>query len=416
MIARDFIKKVTQTCLLLTLFLMGLTGCAGEQASIVDPTPTAVSTAVGDASGSDVVEGDSVQEPPDLETGLHAHLILPERLTIGEKVNLKFVLKNHFDTPRYVLKWYTPLEGIGGEIFRVAFEGQPVPYQGILASRTPPTPEAYVLLNPGESVSAVVDLAEAFDFSKAGEYRIKFISPRISHVALSEAEMASTMEELGPINISSNEVSVELVESPPGEDSPRILAPEGAQDRIEAFLRDQGLDLGVEPILPVEELPIEDLWETFGAQIFRVTEGKFLKETFLIKGSRVLQLGAASGGQGLTSLVISDLDQDGQAELLYAYSSGSESHQSRVGMYAPAYDEFGIYEADMRFLGHLMVYSEDSSQVGVRILEADQETKILRFLETIGHLAIESNGGDVRLVVQLLPGLPDEIQQRIIAG
>jgi hypothetical protein len=85
-------------------------------------------------------------------------------------------------------------------------------------------------------------------------------------------------------------------------------------------------------------------------------------------------------------------------------------------MYAPAYDEFGIYEADMRFLGHLMVYSEDSSQVGVRILEADQETKILRFLETIGHLAIESNGRDVRLVVRLLPDLPDEIQQRIIAG
>jgi hypothetical protein len=413
---RDLMKEMFRTSSLLILVLIVLTGCKAVEVSIANPVPTGVATVVSDTSGSGAVEEDFVQEPIDTETGLSAHLEMPESLTIGKKINLKFVLTNDSDTPLYILQWYTPLEGIGGEIFRVTYEGRPVPYQGILASRTPPTAEAYVLLNPGESVSAVVDLAEAFDFSKAGAYRVQFISPRISHVALSETEMASTMEELGPINIPSNEVSVELVESPPGAGLSHILAPEEAQKLIEVYLRDQKLDLGVESTLPVEELPFEGVWEALGAQIFRVNRGKFLKESFLIKGSEVLQLGAAGGGQGLTSLVISDLDQDGLAELLYAYSFGSDPNLSRIGMYAPAYDEYGVYEADMRFLGHLMVYSEDTSQVGVRVVEGDQDTKTLRFLDTIGNLTIEGYGGDVNLVLHVLPGLPDEIQQRIITG
>ena len=73
--------------------------------------------------------------------------------------------------------------------------------------------------------------------------------------------MAKTMEELGPVNIPSNEVSVELVGSPLGEGLPRLRTPEEAQEMIEAYLRDQNLEMGVEPILPVEELHIVELWD-----------------------------------------------------------------------------------------------------------------------------------------------------------
>lgn len=357
---------------------------------------------------------DSAQRPIATETGLTAHLEIPERLTVGEKINLKFTLKNESNTPLYVLKWYTPLEGIGGDIFRVTHHGQTIPYEGILASRTPPTADAYVLLNPGESVSAVVDLAESFDLSKVGEYRIKFISPRISHIALSEAEMASTMDELGPINISSRGVFVELVESPPGEELSLIRTPEEAQEMIEAYLRDQGLDLGIEPILPVEELPNEELWGALRAQVFRVSGGKFLKESFLIKGSYVIQLGTALGGQGLTSVVVADLDQNGQAELFYAYSSGSDIPQSRIGMYAPAYVKNKIIEADIGYLGHLRVYSEDRSRVGVQVVEGDQDTKTLHYLDTIGYLFIEQFDGSVVLGLKIYKLPPEEILEKLI--
>jgi hypothetical protein len=357
---------------------------------------------------------DSPQGAKGTESGLTAYLQIPERIPTGEKINLKFILANESDISLYVLNWYTPLEGIGGEIFRVTHAEQPLPYEGILASRMPPSSEGYVLLNPGESASAVVDLAQVFDFSKPGIYRIEFISPSISHVALSEAEMASTMEALEPINISSKAVFVELFEGSSGEGLPQIYTPEEAEDLIVAYLRSQGLDLGVEPILPVEEVPLEELWGALGVQVFRVSAGKFMKESFLVRGSDVIQLGAALGGQGLTSLLLSDLDQDGQVELLYAYSSGSDDSESRIGMYAPAYDENTPLETDVSYFGYWRVYSGDGSHVGVQVVEVDRDTKTLRYLDTVGHLAIEVHNGIVKLILHAHPDLPDEVQRRII--
>jgi hypothetical protein len=57
-----------------------------------------------------------------------------------------------------------------------------------------------------------VDLAEAYDFSQAGEYTIGFLSPRISHVVRSEAEMAKTMADLGPVQMPSNRVTIRIAE------------------------------------------------------------------------------------------------------------------------------------------------------------------------------------------------------------
>jgi hypothetical protein len=144
------------------------------------------------------------------DTVLIAHLELSERLLIGEEINLKFTLMNDSDTSLYILEWYTPLEGIGGEIFKVTRDGQAVPYEGILAYRSFPSADSYVLISPGESVSAVVDLGTSFDFSEVGTYQIGFLSPRISHIALSAVEMAKTYEDLGPVQILSNPVTLEI--------------------------------------------------------------------------------------------------------------------------------------------------------------------------------------------------------------
>jgi hypothetical protein len=141
---------------------------------------------------------------------LRAYLELPEYLLVGEEVNLKFILENESDTTLYVLKWYTPLEGIAGEIFKITHDGQPLPYEGISASRTVPTIDSYVIIQPGESVSVVVDLGKSYDFTKVGIYQIGFISPRISHIARSESEIAKTYEDLVPVQILSNPVTLEI--------------------------------------------------------------------------------------------------------------------------------------------------------------------------------------------------------------
>jgi hypothetical protein len=85
-----------------------------------------------------------------------------------------------------------------------------IPYEGIEASRGAPLPDDYVYLEPGRSTSAIIDLAPVYDFSKAGTYRIAFISPRISHIAYTEDEKAKSVDDLVPVEMPSNTVTLVL--------------------------------------------------------------------------------------------------------------------------------------------------------------------------------------------------------------
>lgn len=181
-------KRLTRIGLLCVVMVMEwlLGACA--------PTPTAPAVAPSPA-------------------GLSATLAAPSSLPDGEAVRVMFTLTNHSAERLYVLTWYTPLEGIFGEIFRVERDGQAIPYEGPLVMRGDPLPENYVLLDPGASASAEVDLATAYDFSQAGEYTIEFISPRISHVAKTESEFAASVDDLGPVEIPCNSLSLKIVAS-----------------------------------------------------------------------------------------------------------------------------------------------------------------------------------------------------------
>jgi hypothetical protein len=197
-------------CLILaTVLLLG--ACAPTPTgNAVDPPETPIPAPPGSPSWS-TPTGNSIDPP---ETGLSATLEVPSRLPNGKTVKLKFTLTNNSEVDLYVLKWYTPLEGIAGEIFRIARDGQVIPYEGILAMRGDPLPEAYLLLEAGQSMSAEVDLATAYDFSPTGEYTITFLSPRISDVARSKSEMARTVDDLGRVEIPSNSVTVKIDGSP----------------------------------------------------------------------------------------------------------------------------------------------------------------------------------------------------------
>jgi hypothetical protein len=144
------------------------------------------------------------------DTELVATLEGPASLPDGKAVQVRFTVTNRSDTGLYLLKWYTPLEGIWGEIFRVTRDGQAIPYEGPLVMRGDPLPENYVLLEPGASASADVDLATVYDFSQAGEYTIAFLSPRISYVARTRADLAQTVDDLGPVEIPSNRVTIRI--------------------------------------------------------------------------------------------------------------------------------------------------------------------------------------------------------------
>jgi heat shock protein HslJ len=108
------------------------------------------------------------------ELALDCTLDIDEAVPAGEPVNLQFTLRNPTDRPLYVLTWYTPLEGIAGEILQVTRDGAKLPYQGKLAKRGDPTRDEYVAIEPGAAASAEVDLRAGYDLSAPGSYQVQF--------------------------------------------------------------------------------------------------------------------------------------------------------------------------------------------------------------------------------------------------
>jgi peptidyl-Lys metalloendopeptidase len=149
---------------------------------------------------------------PDLE----AELEIQEIIKDGKTVKMKFTLHNRTNESLQVLTWFTPFEGVAGEIFDVKRDGADVTYHGILVKRGAPQPEDYISIEAGKSMSAEVDLAKSYDFKKAGDYGIEFRSPAVSHVVKKDAPKAKSMAELltaKKVEIPSNKVTVKIEES-----------------------------------------------------------------------------------------------------------------------------------------------------------------------------------------------------------
>jgi peptidyl-Lys metalloendopeptidase len=131
-------------------------------------------------------------------------------LATGEVVEARFTLTNTSSEGLFVLKWFTPLEGLAGDIILVRRDGIEIDYRGKLVKRAAPTPEDYVWIDAGASVSAEIDLAEGYDFSQAGQYTVQFRSPQLSHTARTAEAQADSMDDLATIQIPSDPINVTI--------------------------------------------------------------------------------------------------------------------------------------------------------------------------------------------------------------
>ena len=93
---------------------------------------------------------------------------------LGKPILITFALENSSSTDLWILKWYTPLEGIKGKIFEVTCDGVAIPYEGRLVKRGNPGEDDYVLLHPGGSTQAEFDLSQAYSLRECKECRLKF--------------------------------------------------------------------------------------------------------------------------------------------------------------------------------------------------------------------------------------------------
>jgi hypothetical protein len=117
---------------------------------------------------------------------LHCSLTAPASVVAGQPVPLRFMLANRGAVAVQVLEWGTPLEGWFGAYVEVSRDGAAVPYRGPMVKRGDPGADEYVRIAAHRARRAGVDLAQPFDLSVPGVYRVR---PRIT---LFDVAMAAT--------------------------------------------------------------------------------------------------------------------------------------------------------------------------------------------------------------------------------
>ena len=99
---------------------------------------------------------------------------LRQNFARSDDVQVQVTLANTGLAPQFILKWHTPVEGVEAPLFDVQRDGQPVRYLGIEAKRPAPGPNDYVRLEPGASVTSVVELSALYEMNVTGAYTVRY--------------------------------------------------------------------------------------------------------------------------------------------------------------------------------------------------------------------------------------------------
>lgn len=152
----------------------------------------------------------------------------------AEPTGIRFVITNNTDKPINVLKWNTPLEGFNGNIFQVKRDGVPVSYIGRVIKRGAPRPEDYVNIGPGKSISAIVNLSQAYEIYESGDYTVEFKS-RILDIGHDEPTKLVRKTLFMPKGIRSNTVSFKLLEKRERPPLPPVPPRRGTEAKVPVF-------------------------------------------------------------------------------------------------------------------------------------------------------------------------------------
>ena len=116
--------------------------------------------------------GNSIETGEKMEA-MHCDLDIDQATGVGKPVMLRLTLSNTFIQPVEVLQYYTPFEGILGDIFYIHYGDEVLSYRGPLVKRGPPTDEDWLLLETDESLTTEVDLSSAWNLGRSGDYTLR---------------------------------------------------------------------------------------------------------------------------------------------------------------------------------------------------------------------------------------------------
>lgn len=84
--------------------------------------------------------------------------------------------------------WQLPSQLLQAKLFRISRDGEAVAYTGPMIKRGLPQAEDFAILRAGETLRAVVDLAQSYDLSRSGQYSVALESP-LQFASLSDGSL-----------------------------------------------------------------------------------------------------------------------------------------------------------------------------------------------------------------------------------
>lgn len=176
-------------------------------------SPLAFRAAVGVAAAALTLSGascmQSASKPTSKAPQLECSLASIGEPKAGGPVEVGFTLKNRSDQTVYVLQWYTPLEGLLGDVLLVELDGAPLPYQGPLAKRANPGKDSYLELAGGGSLDSKVDLQSAYELKTPGRYTVRF-ERGISDLVTDPAELPRPMDAHQPFPLACPPLTIDV--------------------------------------------------------------------------------------------------------------------------------------------------------------------------------------------------------------
>ena len=185
---------------LLTL-IVSMSGCA-------DPNLTVTQTPDMTKNPENVTPTSTVTQTHSLKYQLNAN----NSYIVGKPITINFTLENLQDENLWILKWYTPLEGIRGEIFQVKCDGKEIPYEGMMAKRGNPDRDSYIHIVPRGSVSEEVDLSSGYNLPISEDCQVDF-KGRIYDILSDEGKLPRRSDEHQGMDITGKFVAFRVVGS-----------------------------------------------------------------------------------------------------------------------------------------------------------------------------------------------------------
>lgn len=127
-------------------------------------------------------ENSNTNSPTSVKKEFVAVMKIKNTIRKGEPVELSFKVYNQTDSVSKFLKWQTPFEPLLAKYLDIKDQqGEEVNYKGAMAKRMmPPPADAYISVNPNDSLTAVVDILKGYALEKPGKYTISFNSSELN--------------------------------------------------------------------------------------------------------------------------------------------------------------------------------------------------------------------------------------------